>query len=135
MQKYNETNNLEYEQFVDLNTSSITKVNHFDKTIFTSTTNESLDLNKQLGKKSFDLLSNDLGLENNTYKFYGKEKIDGKKCLKFSFTSNVKNSNGYYLEYVFYVDISNNLIIKRELYAGENKENLQLQAAETYTYM
>ena len=45
------------------------------------------------------------------YKYHGKEKINGKTCLKVSFTTDCDNR---YNQIIFYIDLDTNLIIRTE---------------------
>ncbi len=65
------------------------------------------------------------------YKYCGKENIDGKKCIKISFTDN--NENSINIDY-YYIDIESNLIIKFQSYVGENIKELKLTKTIIWEY-
>lgn len=65
------------------------------------------------------------------YKYCGKENIDGKKCIKVSFTDNDENS--IHVDY-YYIDIESNLIIQVKSYSGSNIKELQLIKTKTWEY-
>ncbi|MBQ7410054.1 MAG: hypothetical protein IJW20_01565 [Clostridia bacterium] len=56
------------------------------------------------------------------YKYCGKDIINGKRCIKVSMTS-------FYSDYVsveyYYIDLSNNLIVKYLLYTGTSIDDMQ----------
>lgn len=69
--------------------------------------------------------------KNAIYKFYGKEAIDGKKCIKFSLTS--EYADKIEMDY-YYIELENNHIIKHEFYDGSKIDELENKYTETYTY-
>ena len=56
-----------------------------------------------------------------------KENVNGKKCIKVSFTDDVS-------KYYFYIDLETNFIVKHEAYHGDSKENLEMTVAGIYEY-
>ncbi len=73
------------------------------------------------------------GLDENLgiYKYCGKENMEGKKCIKISFTD--KKENEINIDY-YYIDIESNLIIKFQSYSGENIKELELIRTITWEY-
>lgn len=66
------------------------------------------------------------------YKYCGKENVNGKKCIKISFTDN--NEDNIHIDY-YYIDLETNLIIKLESYSGKNKNELNLTHTITWEYI
>ncbi len=65
------------------------------------------------------------------YKYCGKENINGKKCIKISFTDN--NENSIHIDY-YYIDIESNLIIQVQSYSGDNIKELKLIKTINWEY-
>lgn len=65
------------------------------------------------------------------YEFHGKENVNGKQCIKVSFTDEYDyevNVN------FFYIDLETYFIIKYEVYHGASKADLGKTWTETYEY-
>lgn len=62
-----------------------------------------------------------------TYKYRGKEKVDGKQCIKIAFINN--------LETIYeYINLEDNRIIKEEIYSMNTSNELEKSIDITYTY-
>ncbi len=109
-----------------------TDINNIHKIITISNTENSYDLYIP-NKYSFFNSVERHGLDENLgiYKYCGKKDIEGKKCIKISFTD--KNENDIYIDY-YYIDIESNLIIKFESYSGKNIKELKLIKTITWEY-
>lgn len=65
------------------------------------------------------------------YEFHRKENVNGKKCIKVSFTDEYED---YASRHYFYIDLETNFIVKHEAYYGDSKETLEKTHTETYEY-
>lgn len=107
-------------------------INYIDKIVTTSKVEENYNLYIP-NKYSFFNSVEQHGLNENVgiYKYCGKEKVNGKKCIKISFTDNFENN--ILIDY-YYIDIESNLIIKVQTYSGKNKNTLELIKTITLEY-
>ena len=103
---------------------------HTDKTI----TKSSIMTNvKEPLKETFSILSEKAkqNKENVDYKYYGKENVEGRECIKVSFEESLTDK---VVERYFYIDVENNYIIKCEYYEGTNDQELNKIQTEPYSY-
>ena len=114
------------EGFYNPDTSKTISIIHSEKSII-SFTRIKENVFYHFEKDNFFIRS-----ESSQYKYHGKEKIDDKQCIKVSLTSTTTNnvlSKDYY-----YIDLSDNHIIKHESYKGNNLNELEKIYEVTYTY-
>lgn len=107
-------------------------INYINKVLTISNVDENYDMyipNKYSFFNSVEQhgLYEQLGI----YKYCGKENINGKKCIKISFTDN--NENNIHVDY-YYIDIESNFIIQVQSYSGENIKKLKLIKTITWEY-
>lgn len=65
------------------------------------------------------------------YKYHGKEKLEGKKYIKISFTDYYKDQTD---RIYYYIDIENNIITKTEEWTGNDVKNFKKMRTTLYTY-
>lgn len=65
------------------------------------------------------------------YKYCGKGKVNGKKCIKVSMTDNYEDKIN--IDY-YYIDLETNLILKEESYSGYDIKQLELNRINIYEY-
>lgn len=120
----NKNEDIDFDEYISK--SSIITANHNSK-LLTENKFEFNDLKEYLNSWPFNGNSYFLHLTNKNnfdFKFLGKNNINGKNCLKFSITD-----SDY--QYIFYMDINSNLIIKIENYI--NNDN-SLFSTTDYNY-
>lgn len=109
-------------------------ISNINKTILKSNNLENFTLNPLYKNNFFNSVQLHGSNENiGNYKYCGKEKINGKSCIKISMTS-------FYNDYVsveyYYIDLDTNCIIKFLLYNGKELKDIQevLQVDIVYNY-
>lgn len=124
--------NLEYvvnedleETLYDFSNLTYIDINHSLKIIYTSNaiTSEKMIPNNELKSSFFNQVeSHQENSYYGNYIFLGREKVNGKKCIKFSMTDEYTLYNDVY---VYYVDLETNYIVKYEKYS-ENEKKLSI---------
>ena len=79
----------------------------------------------------YNYFSNERHLSENcnaeTYKYMGKEKVEGKQCIKIAFINS--------LETVYeYINLEDNRIVREEIYSMNTSNELEKNIDMTYTY-
>ena len=114
------------EYFYSLEESKLTLVNHQNKTILEFSNKTPNVLNGVLLQQEFLWNSNTL-----EYNYIGKEIINDEQCVKVNFT---ENNYDKIQEYIYYVNLTNNEIIKLEIFEGTNINDLKKQKEIMCTY-
>ena len=115
------------EQIYNLDSSIHITIDHSQKSITNTVINEKVEL-KPEGIDNFAILKK----TNKQYRYNGKEYIDGKKCIKISFTNQDTNSIG--ITY-FYISIEDKYIIKTEYYEGSSLNSLNKISSQKFEYL
>ncbi len=114
------------EYFYSFEESKLTLVNHQNKTILEFSNKTPNVLNGVLLQQEFLWNSNTL-----EYNYIGKEIINDEQCVKVNFT---ENNYDKIQEYIYYVNLTNNEIIKLEIFEGTNINDLKKQKEIMCTY-
>lgn len=67
----------------------------------------------------------------NAFEYYGKDEIDGERCIIIGLA---KNEYGIHYKNFYYINENTGLIQEKDLYSGSSYENLELDRVEKYVH-
>ena len=107
-------------------------INHSNKTINVLEVTEKPSITLPENDNFFTLANLNKQYEHRgTYKYIGKESIDGQRCIKVSLTDNYEDKVSVHY---YYINLENNCIIRYELYEGNDESELKKNYEAVYTY-
>ena len=107
---------LHYEIYSDNENKTLVSIMHLDKQIFINENYISKEITEDNNEFLISSKNNERYAHLGIYKYLGKEKVNGKECIKVSLTDNnidSFNSDNYY------IDIEKGYILKKESFRNE----------------